>query len=120
MSLQSEKLAKSINTLDRLGMIQENENGIVVVKPHVHLSAQSVLCKPHQQLMRNLSESRLQQIDNTSTLNVSITFTADQNAAEEVRKELMLCLKKLEVPIIKAPSKEAYQINLDFFSWTKN
>jgi hypothetical protein len=71
----------------------------------------------HQTLLRQKAGMHLQTLNEDEKHNFMGTFSADPETAAEIKKKFRDFLKDVERLVIKAPSKNVFQMSFDLFKW---
>lgn len=118
LPLSEEEFERIIRTLVDLKMIAKEQDKIVILRKNLHLPREASICRPHQILMRQISQIKYQSSSTDKLETLSVTFSADTSAYEDIYKEYLNFLGKAKklVEDCKKPS-DVYQINFDMFPW---
>lgn len=117
LGVDSDRIKHSIDTLVRLGYIEKSESGYDLLKQRIHLPESSPVCRPHQELMRIRSLSRLQSVQESARYGVSVTFSSDAQVLTRLKEVFLEFLAKAEKIVDEGPAERAYQMNFDLFPW---
>jgi len=118
LNVHPARVATWLKDLTRMKFLEQGENGYKVVRKNFHLPRESPLCEPHQQLMLQLSHQHLQSLPEDKKYSFTVTFSADPRARENIQREFLSFLKKIE-PIVKdAPPEDLYGMRFDLFQWS--
>lgn len=118
LGVTGEKIEKIILNLKNIGLVTEDNGKYFVSMDTIHLPANSPICTPHQNLMRQAIISFYSDRDVEKSYNLLLTFTADDKSRKLIQDRFINFLKEANRIIKDAPSKNLYQMNFDLFSWT--
>ena len=78
-----------------------------------------MICRPHQVLMRNISQIKYQSSPPENLETLSVTFSANEVAYNEIHKKFLdfMNFAREKVEDVDHPDS-VYQINFDLFPWT--
>lgn len=119
LPIAESELVQILNTLVELKMIEMNDKKIRILRKNLHLPKDANICRPHQILMRQISQLKYQISPKENLETISVTFSADEHTFEQIHKRYLEFLnhaKKL-VESCEQP-KSVYQINFDLFPWS--
>ena len=121
LGLKTQQLKTYINTLKLNELIQtdpEDPWKITNVKHwRTHFHRDHPLVRTSQNLMRQLSLSRLSQTAENEKQSLNFTFTLDPEAFEKTKQEFQHFIKKVENISKTSRHNEVYQMNFDLFKW---
>lgn len=119
LNLTNSQLAKILLVLENLEIIKFNKNrGTYEVKVrHLHLTKESPLSFPAEQLTRMMVIDHLKKLNPNQKFYYSFTFAADEAARVFVHQEFLKFLRAIEPAIEKAPSEDVFHMTFDLFPW---
>jgi len=120
LGVSFEKLRAVLKKLSQLEFIEMATDGSTVIRPlkgHIHYSTDHPLMRMHQNLMRTFSQAQLLKIDEEDKHGFLVTFSADPEAFQRVKTLFRRFLEEIEAVVLKAPSREVYQLSFDLFKW---
>jgi uncharacterized protein (TIGR02147 family) len=120
LDISPEKLRVILRSLDQIGFIELAADGLTVLKlksPDTHYGVDHPVMRSHQNLLRLMSAAQVMKLAEESRQNFMVTFTADENAFEEVRKAFKDFIKRIERIVAPAKNEHTYQLNFDLFRW---
>lgn len=121
LGLKIQKLKEYLNILKLNELIQTDINNpwnITHVKHwRTHFHRDHPLVRTSQNLMRQMSLSRLSQTSEDEKQSLNFTFTLDAEAFEKTKQEFQLFIKKVENISKTSRHNEVYQMNFDLFKW---
>lgn len=120
LPLAEQELFNTLKTLEELHMIARNpKGGYQVLRRFLHLPKEAMICRPHQVLMRNISQIKYQSSPPENLETLSVTFSADEVAYNEIHKKFLdfMNFAREKVEDVEHPDS-VYQMNFDLFPWT--
>lgn len=120
LGLNLNTVESSIKELISLGYLEIRDQTLQKTKKHFHLSKDSPLCEPHQNLLRFRSLYHQQNLLPEDRYNFSVTFTATKETRERIHRHFLKFLSEIEPWVEESPSEEVFQLNLDLFNWSKD
>ena len=123
LELSSEKIDSALEQLQSMGIVRWKDGKYVNLNKKMHLSKDSPLCHPNQQLLRIMSMQKLEQLRSQSDdqqYNVAITYSATPQAHHRIRERFLEFLKEFDEILEQSANKCVYQMNFDLFSWSQN
>ena len=89
------------------------------IQENLHYSKDHPLMRAHQQLLKTLCTAQLLKLSEGEKTNFMVTFTGSPEAFEEVQKEFLRFLERVQKLSQGKNHEEMYQMNFDLFKWVK-
>ena len=110
---------QAIHQLERIGYIKSTgEGGYEVLVKNRHLPADSILCLPHQTLLRAKSQERIMETSSSERQSVSVTFSTEDEQVDKIKVLFLDFLSSAEKLVSRKPGEKVYQLNFDLFPWS--
>lgn len=107
-----------LKDLCEMGFARPTAKGYEKLKRNFHLPKESPLCQPHQSLLGQISSRQLQILPEDEKFNFAVTFSADPDTREQIQREFLSFLKKIEGLVKEAPAKDVFGLSFDLFRWS--
>lgn len=108
-----------IKDLIDMGFAQKTKEGLEKLKRNFHLSKDSPLCSPHQQLLSQVAARQVQSLPDAEKFNFAVTFSADAETRDQVQREFLKFLKSIESLVKDAPAHDVFGLSFDLFRWSQ-
>lgn len=118
LNLSMAQIDSTVKELVEMGYLEVKRGRLIKTSQHFHLSKESPLCGPHQNLLRYQCLHHQQKLAADDKYNFTVTFTADPQTRESIQQEFLKFLEGVEAQVKAAPSEEVYQMNFDLFAWS--
>lgn len=107
-----------LKDLEQMGFLNRTKTGYQKLKRNFHLSKESPLCQPHQNLMSQISARHMQSLPESEKFNFNLIFSADEDTRDQIQAEYLKFLKAIEGLVKKAPSQNIFGLSFDLFRWS--
>lgn len=120
LAISEEELSHVIQLLIELKMIERKNKTIKILRKNLHLPKEASICRPHQILMRQISQLKYQSSSKTTLETLSVTFSANEDAYKIIHKEYLNFLNLTKKIVENCEDIDSvYQMNMDLFPWTR-
>jgi hypothetical protein len=110
-------LEKTLNTLERLGLILKKNGAVSVTQQDLHLSKTSGLYEPYRKLIRLKTLEKIQKGNDGKEYTFSVFFSADPKTREQIQERFFEFLKFTQKLVKSSKTTEVYQMNFDLLDW---
>lgn len=120
LGVDVERIKSCLQKLARIGFIELDDirwKVKSISSEPIHFGREHPLMRVHQQLQRALMQERLKETADSHKISNVFTFTLDEGAFEDIKKEYQSFLKRVESIARRARDANLYQISFDFFRW---
>jgi hypothetical protein len=117
LKLSSSQFTKIIILLERLDLIQVNEDDVTLKKSNLHLAPDSPYFESWKNQFTLKAFEWNKTLEEKDKYNFTVSFTANDETKEKIRLEFLKILKSVEKDVSNAPSKNLYQMSFDLFKW---
>ncbi|MCB0406737.1 MAG: DUF4423 domain-containing protein [Bdellovibrionales bacterium] len=117
--LSPESVGQIIDFLQSKKLIEFQNGRWVRHRIQQHLSAESPLCQPHQQLVRFQTIEKLGRLEKQDLYTFMATVTMDEDTRLQIQAQFLKFLKKAESLVKSSKPKGIYQLQFDMFPWFK-
>lgn len=117
--LPKEKISHYIKNLQRMGIVDIDEQGISLNEVELHLPRSSPIFASYKSQCYTNTMNRLKKLEESKTYNLSVIFSADEEVRKEINDQFMKFLTKVKKLVGNSQSTEVFQMNFDLFSWTE-
>ncbi len=114
LQLSSEVVAKALDFLLQLKLIERQGDRFVIVSRDVHLGTDSALISRHHQNWRLRCMQNLEQAT-PNEIHYSTAVVISEKDAEKIKRQLLDAIEKNREIVRQSGSEELYCVNLDFF-----
>jgi uncharacterized protein (TIGR02147 family) len=118
LGIEGRQFRRWLGELVEMKFLDREGDAYRKLKKNFHLPKDSPLCAPHLQLFGLATAQHLLRIPEEEKYNFSVTFSADAAARENIQREYLLFLKKVEAIVKEAPSEEIFGLRFDLFRWS--
>ena len=117
LGISSEQVLEGIQFLSSRGLIKKHNSRWVRGVIKQHLSEDSSLCKPNQQLLRFKALNQLQNTAKERKYSFMATVSMDEDSRLKIQSAYLQFLKQARKIVEDAEPDEVYQIQFDLFPW---
>ncbi len=117
LGIPSEKLTEILLSLQKMGIIIQEEQQIRVLVNNQHLSKNSRLFPSWSTQVRLMAMQRSQLVSKEKTYNFTVFFSADETTRQKLQELFLQYIKEVQILVTKAPPENVYQMSFDLFSW---
>ena len=119
LGISNSKLTSILDNLEKAEFISRSNGKITEVhQKRIHFGNKHPLMRSHQILLRTLSNSWIQKLDDNKKKVFSATFSSDERFFEDLEKHFNDFLLKLQEDSSKYPPRHVFQLNFDFLQFT--
>lgn len=118
LHISKSKLEKYLADLTDWGLIENRNGRYKVLKNNMHLTEGSYLNSAFRNFSRLTSQSRMNELDNEDFYSFSAIISCDEITKQKIQKRFLDFLKQCQNDVIKADSRDVYQINFDLLKWS--
>ena len=120
LGIEMAQLKTVLQNLSDLALIEIGENVFAVKKVnknHFYYNVEHPLTRIHQQLLRLTCDAQIARLPETQKQRFMVTFNAELDTVEKIRKLFATFIKDVEGLVVAAPSKNTFQLNFELFQW---
>lgn len=121
LGISEEKLKEILGQLRSLGYIETGTSSFQItklVRVPLHYNKTHPLMRAHQQILKTMCSAQVLKLSESEKTNFMITLTGDNETFEEIQKEFMRFVERVQkISQTKKSHKEVYQMNFDLFKW---
>jgi hypothetical protein len=119
LGITQNQLRNILRKIEAAGYIELDSHDVIkrVSEQQIHYGTDHPLMRVHQNLLRQKTSLHLQTLNEDEKQSFMGTFSADPETVVEIKKKYRDFLKEVERLVIKAPSKNIFQMNFDLFKW---
>ncbi len=118
LSLSDEQFSKILQKLVKMKLIHIEEGKIKVLHSSLHLPRESLLSAPHQQLLRQFGQYKMNKVDVKNKKHFSATFSSNESNRRKIELEFNKFLSKVKEISSQGNASDCYQLNFDLFPWS--
>lgn len=119
-SVSSLRMQQVLNVLEEVNCIRKRGSRYEIISEGKHLARESVLLKPHQQLLRLKGLEQLQALPPEQIYSFSATISTSPEVRTKIQGEFLKFLKIIEKMVRESEAEKLYQVNFDLFPWEKD
>jgi len=119
LNINENQFSDVLTKLEKMGLIENRDGKIEVIKRRLHLPKGSKLEFPHLILMKQRSSQHLLNLEKSERTSFVATFTSNPKAFKKIQERFNDFLKDVQTLSSEGKATGCYQFNFDLFPWNR-